>query len=64
MAQEIRITCFKDGTVKKETIGFTGGECITKTAFLDKALGLTGEVKKTSEYFQVPEQNKQVEKQW
>lgn len=43
----------KTGEVTKETSGFQGDECQTKTAGLDASLGITGSACKLSaEYFE------------
>jgi len=35
---KLKLTFKNDGTVRKETTGFTGGSCVEKTKFLDDAL--------------------------
>jgi hypothetical protein len=51
MAKEIKLTFLPDGTVKKETSGFVGKECITKTKFVEDALGTAGERRFKDEYY-------------
>jgi hypothetical protein len=42
-----------DGTITKKTKGFVGSECVSKTKFMEDALGTTvGERKKTAEYYE------------
>lgn len=50
---QIILTFEMDGkTVHKETKGFIGSECISKTLFIEKALGKAGERTRKSEFFQ------------
>jgi len=48
---EIILTFEQDGTVHKETKGFTGGDCVKKTEFLEKALGTAGKRTLKAEYY-------------
>ena len=48
---ELIMTFKFDGTVKKETKGFTGSDCITKTKFIDEALGKVTKRTLKSEYY-------------
>jgi hypothetical protein len=57
MGKEFRIIIHKDGSMKIETSGFTGGQCITDTKKLEdelRKIGITPtetkEVKKTEMY--------------
>lgn len=59
MAKEIILTFDWDGTVKKETKGFTGNECVSKTKFIEEALGKSSNRRKKSEYFEYKEENKE-----
>lgn len=54
---EIILTFNFDGTVKKQTKGFTGGDCIKKTKFIEEALGEAGERTMTKEFYDRPEEN-------
>lgn len=50
----------KTGEVTKETSGFQGDECQTKTQGLDASLGITGSAcKLLPEYYETKEQNEQ-----
>ena len=49
---ELILTFDWDGkTVHKETKGFTGKECVSKTKFIEEALGTVGDKKFKSEYY-------------
>jgi hypothetical protein len=43
-------------TVHKKTKGFSGGDCVSKTDFIEKALGTTGKRTYTEEYYGQPNQ--------
>jgi hypothetical protein len=49
---ELILTFKFDGTVKKETKGFTGSNCITKTKFIEDALGKVAKCTLKSEYYE------------
>jgi predicted SpoU family rRNA methylase len=51
---ELILTFENDGkTVHKQTKGFKGSDCVSKTKFIEEALGvMVGERKKTSEYYE------------
>jgi|GEM_PF-2697863 len=52
MAKTIKLTFLPDGSVKKETSGFAGKDCISKTKFIEDALGgVPGERKFKDEYY-------------
>lgn len=36
---QLKITITRDGKVKRETTGFKGESCLTRTSFLDSVLG-------------------------
>ena len=50
---EIKLTFEWDGeTVNKETSGFTGNDCVSKTKFIEEELGtVKGKRRKKSEYY-------------
>ncbi len=50
--KEIIIDIADDGTVKVETRGFTGKDCITESAFLKDVLGKETACNLTPAYFQ------------
>ena len=52
---EMILTFKKDGTVKKETKGFIGKECVTKTAFMEEALGTSKGRKFKDDYYKEDE---------
>lgn len=55
---EMTLTFEWDGkTVHKETKGFQGTDCVTKTKFIEEALGSGGKRKYKTEYYE--EQNKE-----
>jgi Protein of unknown function (DUF2997). len=58
---EIILTFELDGkTVHKQTKGFTGSDCVSKTKFIEEALGTTvGERRKTSEYYETEKEDAQ-----
>jgi hypothetical protein len=51
---ELILTFEMDGkTVHKQTKGFSGSDCVSKTKFVEDALGApVGERKKTSDYYE------------
>jgi len=53
MAQEIILTFEWDGkTVHKETKGFQGNECVSKTKWIENALGSAGKHKMKAEGYE------------
>ena len=52
MAKIIEVVVSPTGETTVQTKGFTGGECMNASQWLEKALGISGETHKTSEYFQ------------
>jgi Protein of unknown function (DUF2997) len=48
---EVILTFKFDGTVKKETKGFVGTDCVDKTKFIEEALGVADKRKYTTEYY-------------
>lgn len=54
---EIILTFNWDGTIKKETKGFVGKECVNKTKFLEDALGTASDRRYKAEYYE--EENKE-----
>ncbi len=52
---EMILTFEWDGTVKKETKGFVGSECIAKTKFIEEALGTAKNRRKKAEYYESKE---------
>lgn len=48
---KLKLTFKNDGTVRKETTGFTGGSCIEKTQFIDDALSGTATIKYKPEFY-------------
>lgn len=40
MSPKMKLTFKWDGTVHKETTGFTGKACVTETKFIEDALGI------------------------
>jgi len=61
---EILLTFEWDGkTVHKQTKGFKGSDCVSKTKFIEDALGApVGERKKTSEYYETEKEGGEAEK--
>jgi len=58
---EVILTFEWDGkTVHKETKGFTGNDCVTKTKFIEEALGTASDRKLKAEYY---EESKETEKE-
>lgn len=56
---EMILTFKSDGTVKKETKGFIGKECITKTSFMEDALGGTPKGRKFKDDYYKENENKE-----
>ncbi|HXJ55421.1 MAG TPA: DUF2997 domain-containing protein [Verrucomicrobiae bacterium] len=48
----INVTINPDGTVEVAPSGFKGKKCKDATKFLEDALGMTGDGKKTAEYYE------------
>jgi len=48
-----------NGTVTKETKGFTGKCCVKETAFIEEALGKPGKRRLKSEYYEQEAEQKQ-----
>jgi len=60
---EMILTFEWDGhTVKKETKGFVGSGCITKTKFIEDALGTAKNRKKKAEYYESKEKENENER--
>lgn len=51
---EIILTFKPDGTVKKETKGFIGKDCLSKTKFIEEALGEATDRQYKAEYYDEP----------
>jgi Protein of unknown function (DUF2997) len=49
---EMILTFGFDGSVKKETKGFTGKTCVDETKFIEEALGNAKDRKFKSEYYE------------
>jgi hypothetical protein len=49
--KSIEVIVNTDGTLKIEAMGFAGADCEKATAFLEKALGVTGVRKRTADYY-------------
>jgi hypothetical protein len=49
---EIEVVIGPDGTVRLETRGLKGPECLAETASLEQALGRVARREKTSEFYQ------------
>jgi len=57
---EIILTFEWDGkTVRKETKGFIGEDCVNKTKFLEEALGDSGKRKYKAEYYEKAEREQE-----
>lgn len=57
---EIILTFELDGkTVKKETKGFVGNSCVSKSAFIEKALGKPKNRMMKSEYYETERNQEQ-----
>lgn len=60
---EIILTFNWDGTVEKETKGFTGKACVSATKFIEDALGEAGERRMKKEAMGVQYGNEEKRKQ-
>jgi hypothetical protein len=49
---EVILTFKFDGTVKKETKGFVGTDCVDKTKFIEEALGVADKRQYKTEYYE------------
>ena len=47
----IEVVIAPDGSIRIEALGFQGSDCERATAFLEKALGVTGRKTKKADYF-------------
>ena len=47
----IEVVVAPDGSIRIEAMGFQGSDCERATAFLEKALGVTGRKTKKADYF-------------
>lgn len=52
--KEIIMTFMADGSVKKETKGFSGGSCVKESEFIEDALGAKGKRRFKKEYYEQP----------
>jgi hypothetical protein len=48
---KLTLTFKNDGTVRKETTGFTGGSCVERTRFIDNALAGKADRQYKPEYY-------------
>ena len=61
MNRSIEILIGPDGTLTIDAVNFRGADCDQATAFLEQALGLTGEKRRKLEFYQT--QRRQREQQ-
>ena len=52
MARIIEVTVSPKGEATVQTRGYTGGDCLAASRFLEQALGLTTADRKTAEFYQ------------
>ena len=54
MPRIIEVTVSPQGEATVQTRGYSGGDCLQATKFLEQALGTPVEDRKTSEFYQQP----------
>ena len=52
MPRIIEVTVSPRGEATVQTKGYTGGECLAASKFLEKALGVSATASKTAEFYQ------------
>ena len=52
MPRIIEVTVSPNGEATVQTRGYSGGDCLQASKFLEQALGTPGEDRKTSEFYQ------------
>lgn len=52
MSRVIEVIVSNKGEVTVQTKGYAGGDCLDASKFIEKALGVTTEEHKTSEFYQ------------
>ena len=60
MASQIEVVISPTAEVRVLTKGFAGAECIGASKFLEQALGVVAEDRKTAEFFQAAESQQQM----
>ena len=60
MARIIEVTVSRNGEATVQTKGYSGGECLQASKFLEQALGVVAADHKTAEYFHTTETAQQV----
>lgn len=56
----IEIIVETNGSTRVQTRGFTGSTCIDASRFIEEALGKRASVQKTSEFFQVADEQERL----
>lgn len=53
MPRIIEVTVSPKGEATVQTKGYTGGDCLAASRFLEQALGITATDRKTAEYYTI-----------
>lgn len=53
MARTIEVVVAPNGETTVQTRGYSGGDCVVASRFLEQELGLTVREQKTAEFFQI-----------
>lgn len=61
MARVIEVTVSPSGETKVQTKGFTGGDCLEASRFLEAALGAAVKDQKTAEFYQEQSTQQQIQ---
>jgi hypothetical protein len=61
MPRVIEVTVSPQGQTTIQTKGYSGGECVQASKFLEQALGVTSTEHKTAEFFQTESQEQHVQ---
>ena len=59
LVKQVSVTIADDGSVKIETNGFSGSECLKATEDLERALGMPGSRQKKKEFFETAKNDQQ-----
>jgi hypothetical protein len=61
MSRIIEVTISPKGEATVQTKGYAGGDCLLASKFLEQALGVVADDRKTSEFFSMTSSRQQVQ---
>jgi hypothetical protein len=61
MSRIIEVTVSPKGEATVQTKGYAGGDCLLASKFLEQALGVVADDRKTSEFYQASSTQQQVQ---